>query len=69
MEFRGQYTYFSKIVVLDAGNTACGSQNANDPELRIKACHAPRVDLVPRIEGPVAVQNRHLLLAGRKCQP
>ena len=37
-----------------------GSQNCADPEFRIKAKYAPWVDVMLRVEGPVARQNQHL---------
>jgi cardiolipin synthase len=49
-----------KIVVIDGAVTYCGSQNCADPEFRIKAKYAPWVDVVMRLEGPVARQNQHL---------
>jgi cardiolipin synthase len=49
-----------KIVVIDGTITYCGSQNCADPEFRIKAKFAPWVDVVMRLEGPVARQNQHL---------
>jgi len=49
-----------KIVVIDNRITYCGSQNCADPEFRIKAKYAPWVDLMLRVEGPVARQNQHL---------
>lgn len=52
-----------KIVVVDGRVTYCGSQNCADPEFRIKARYAPWVDILLRIEGPLALQNQHLFVA------
>ncbi|MDX1823503.1 MAG: cardiolipin synthase [Thiohalomonadales bacterium] len=49
-----------KIVVIDGHITYCGSQNCADPEFRIKARYAPWVDIMVRIEGPIALQNQYL---------
>ena len=49
-----------KIVVIDGRVTYCGSQNCADPEFRIKARYAPWVDIMLRIEGPLAKQNQYL---------
>jgi cardiolipin synthase len=49
-----------KIVVIDGRITYCGSQNCADPEFRIKARYAPWVDIMVRIEGPIALQNQYL---------
>ena len=49
-----------KIAVIDNHVTYCGSQNCADPEFRIKAKYAPWVDVMLRVEGPVARQNQHL---------
>lgn len=49
-----------KIVVVDNRVTWCGSQNAADPEFRIKPRFAPWVDIMLRFEGPVAAQNQRL---------
>ena len=49
-----------KIVVIDGHITYCGSQNCADPEFRIKPRYAPWVDIMLRIEGPVATQNQYL---------
>lgn len=49
-----------KIVVIDNLITYVGSQNCADPEFRIKAKFAPWVDIMLRIEGPLARQNQRL---------
>jgi cardiolipin synthase len=49
-----------KIVVIDNRVTYCGSQNCADPEFRVKARFAPWVDVMLRLEGPVARQNQFL---------
>ncbi|MCG6976182.1 MAG: cardiolipin synthase [Acidiferrobacterales bacterium] len=51
-----------KIVVVDGRITYCGSQNCADPEFRIKARYAPWVDIMVRVEGPIALQNQYLFL-------
>ena len=51
-----------KIVVIDGTITYVGSQNCADPEFLIKAKFAPWVDIMLRIEGPVAQQNQLLFL-------
>jgi cardiolipin synthase len=43
-----------KLVVIDNRIAWCGSQNAADPEFRIKPRYAPWVDVMTRWEGPVA---------------
>jgi len=43
-----------KVLILDNRVAWCGSQNAADPEFRIKWRFAPWVDLMTRWEGPVA---------------
>jgi len=47
-----------KIVVVDGTITYCGSQNCADPQFRIKPKFAPWVDVMLRLEGPVAQQNQ-----------
>jgi cardiolipin synthase len=47
-----------KIVIVDNRITYCGSQNCADPEFLPKAKYAPWVDVLLRIEGPVARQNQ-----------
>lgn len=49
-----------KIAVIDNRLTYCGSQNCADPEFAIKPHYAPWVDIMLRIEGPLAVQNQVL---------
>jgi cardiolipin synthase len=43
-----------KVLVIDNAIAWCGSQNAADPEFRIKPRYAPWVDIMTRWEGPVA---------------
>ncbi len=43
-----------KLLVVDGRIAWCGSQNAADPEFRIKPHYAPWVDVMSRWEGPVA---------------
>jgi cardiolipin synthase len=49
-----------KIVVIDGRITYCGSQICADPEFPIKARYAPWVDIMLRVEGPIATQNQYL---------
>jgi cardiolipin synthase len=49
-----------KIVVIDERLTYCGSQNCADPEFLVKARYAPWVDVMVRLEGPIAEQNGRL---------
>ena len=49
-----------KIIVIDGRITWCGSQNAADPEFRIKPRFAPWVDVMARFDGPIAAQMDHL---------
>ncbi len=49
-----------KLIVIDGRITHCGSQNCADPEFRIKPRYAPWVDIMLRIEGPVAAQTQAL---------
>ncbi len=49
-----------KIAVIDGKTAYCGSQNCADPEFRVKARYAPWVDILLRLEGPVAGQLQHL---------
>ncbi|WP_371059588.1 cardiolipin synthase [Rhodosalinus sp. 5P4] len=51
-----------KIVVIDDRITYCGSQNCADPEFRVKPRYAPWIDVMLRLEGPVAGQNQRLFL-------
>jgi len=63
-----------KILVIDGRITYCGSQNCADPEFRIKAKYGPWVDVMLRLEGPVARQNEALFgddwatYAGLACE-
>jgi cardiolipin synthase len=43
-----------KLMVVDNKIAWCGSQNAADPEFRVKPRYAPWVDIMTRWEGPVA---------------
>ncbi len=43
-----------KLVVIDNDIAWCGSQNAADPEFRVKPHYAPWVDVMTRWQGPVA---------------
>lgn len=52
-----------KAVVIDNAIAWCGSQNAADPEFRIKPRFAPWVDVMTRWEGPVARQWQFLFAA------
>jgi cardiolipin synthase len=47
-----------KIAVIDGRITYCGSQNCADPEFRIKEKYAPWIDIMIRVEGPLAAQNQ-----------
>ncbi len=49
-----------KITVIDGKITYCGSQNCADPEFRVKPKYAPWVDIMLRLEGPIAAQNQML---------
>jgi cardiolipin synthase A/B len=49
-----------KIVVIDNTITYCGSQNCADPAFLVKAKYAPWVDIMVRMEGPIARQNQHV---------
>ncbi|MGG5821435.1 cardiolipin synthase [Falsiroseomonas sp. HW251] len=49
-----------KVAVVDGRIAYCGSQNCADPEFLIKARYAPWVDIMLRVEGPVAWQCQHL---------
>ena len=49
-----------KIVVIDNAVTYCGSQNCADAAFLPKAKFAPWVDIMVRLEGPIARQNQHL---------
>ncbi|RVT97751.1 cardiolipin synthase [Rhodovarius crocodyli] len=52
-----------KIVVIDDRIAYGGSQNAADPEFRIKRRFAPWVDIMLRFQGPVVLQNQLLFTA------
>ena len=52
-----------KLMVVDNRIAWCGSQNAADPEFRIKPRYAPWVDIMTRWEGPVA-RDCQLLFVG-----
>jgi cardiolipin synthase len=49
-----------KLIVVDDEITYCGSRNLADAAFRVKPRFAPWVDIVMRVEGPVARQNQHL---------
>jgi len=49
-----------KILVVDGRITYCGSQNCADPEFRVKPKYAPWVDVMVRLQGPIARQNQIL---------
>ena len=49
-----------KVLVIDNCIAWCGSQNAADPEFRIKPRFAPWVDIMTRWEGPVTRQCQFL---------
>lgn len=49
-----------KIVVIDNRITYCGSQNCADAAFAPKDKFAPWVDILVRLEGPIARQNQHL---------
>lgn len=52
-----------KLLVVDNTIAWCGSQNAADPEFRVKPRFAPWVDVMSRWEGPVA-RHCQFLFAG-----
>lgn len=52
-----------KLIIVDNQVAWCGSQNAADPEFRIKPRYAPWVDIMTRWEGPVA-RDCQLLFVG-----
>ena len=52
-----------KSLVVDNRIAWCGSQNAADPEFRIKPRYAPWVDIMSRWEGPVAGHCQFLFAA------
>lgn len=51
-----------KIAVIDNRVAYCGSANCADAAFRIKARFAPWVDLMLRLEGPVAAQMQYIFL-------
>jgi cardiolipin synthase A/B len=52
-----------KLMVVDNRIAWCGSQNAADPEFRIKARYAPWVDVMSRWQGAVAQQCQYLFVS------
>jgi cardiolipin synthase len=52
-----------KLMVVDNRIAWCGSQNAADPEFRIKPKYAPWVDVMSRWQGPVARQCQYLFVS------
>ena len=52
-----------KQLIVDNRIAWCGSQNAADPEFRIKARYAPWVDVMSRWEGPVARHCQYLFVS------
>jgi cardiolipin synthase len=52
-----------KLFVIDGRIAYVGSQNCADPGFAIKARFAPWVDILLRVEGPVAWQTQHLFVA------
>ena len=52
-----------KLMIVDNRIAWCGSQNAADPEFRIKARYAPWVDIMSRWEGAVAQQCQYLFVS------
>jgi len=52
-----------KLMIVDNKIGWCGSQNAADPEFRIKPRYAPWVDVMSRWEGPVALQCQYLFVS------
>ena len=52
-----------KLVVIDNAIAWCGSQNAADPEFRIKPHYAPWVDVMARFVGPVARHWQFLFIS------
>lgn len=51
-----------KLLIVDDQVTYCGSRNLADAAFRVKPRFAPWVDIVMRLEGPVARQNQHLFV-------
>ena len=52
-----------KLMIVDNTFAWCGSQNAADPEFRIKPRYAPWVDVMSRWAGPVAAQCQYLFVS------
>jgi cardiolipin synthase A/B len=52
-----------KQMIVDNRIAWCGSQNAADPEFRIKPRYAPWVDIMSRWEGPVALHSQFLFVS------
>ncbi len=52
-----------KLMVVDNAVAWCGSQNAADPDFRIKPRFAPWVDIMSRWQGPVAQQCQYLFVS------
>jgi cardiolipin synthase len=52
-----------KLMVVDNAIAWCGSQNAADPEFKIKPRYAPWVDVMSRWAGPVAQQCQYLFVS------
>lgn len=52
-----------KLMIVDNRIAWCGSQNAADPEFRIKPRYAPWVDVMSRWEGPVAQHCQYLFVS------
>jgi cardiolipin synthase A/B len=52
-----------KLLIVDNRIAWCGSQNAADPEFRIKPRYAPWVDIMSRWEGAVALQCQYLFVS------
>ena len=52
-----------KLMIVDNRVAWCGSQNAADPEFRIKPRYAPWVDVMSRWKGPVAKQCQYLFVS------
>jgi cardiolipin synthase A/B len=52
-----------KLMIVDNKIAWCGSQNAADPEFRVKARYAPWVDVMSRWHGSVAQQCQYLFVS------
>jgi cardiolipin synthase len=52
-----------KQMIVDNRIVWCGSQNAADPEFRIKPRYAPWVDIMSRWEGPAALHAQYLFVS------